>query len=327
MSSLRAVGSVLGGDSQCMTTAVAADSAGSALSCGDLAGTANSTLAVEESSSRASDAASSAATPVEATGPDSPAVPALEFRDLSFSYTGAPLIQGLSLVIPAGGVFGIVGPNGCGKSTLLKIADGLLAPASGEVLVEGNSVAELSAGERARRVALLPQVHRTPSMSVESLVMCGRYAHMGAFGRPSAEDRAIVADALRSVHLEHMAARSARALSGGERQRAFIAMALAQRARTLLLDEPTTYLDVRAAHDAMALVKSLAAERGLTVVMVLHDLDLALRTCDRMAVMSAGRIANVGTPTELLECGALERAFDIRIAPVQTPAGTAHAFW
>ncbi len=327
MSSLRADVPALDGERPCMAPAAAGENTGVALSSRELADASNSTLAVEENSSRATDAASSVSAPVEVAGPDSPAAPALEFRDLAFSYTGAPLIQRLSLAVPAGGVFGIVGPNGCGKSTLLKLADGLLAPASGEVLVEGSSVAELSAGERARRVALLPQVHRTPSMSVESLVMCGRYAHMGAFGRPSAEDRAIVADALRSVHLEHMAARSARALSGGERQRAFIAMALAQRARTLLLDEPTTYLDVRAAHDTMALVKSLAAERGLTVVMVLHDLDLALRTCDRMAVMSVGRIANVGTPTELLECGALERAFDIRIAPVQTPAGTAHAFW
>ncbi len=252
--------------------------------------------------------------------------PALELRNVSFSYAERgerPLIHDLSLSIPHGRVIGIVGPNGCGKSTLLKIVDGLLVPAAGEVLLGGDPVARLSARERARRVALLPQVHRTPSMTVEALVMCGRYAHMGAFGRASAEDHAIVAESMRATGIDRMSARSARALSGGERQSAFIAMALAQQADTLLLDEPTTYLDVRAAHETMALVRKLNAERGLTVVMVLHDLDLALRTCDSIAVMSDGRIAAEGAPAEILATGALERVFGVRIMQVETPAGSA----
>ena len=258
--------------------------------------------------------------------PGTPELPALELRDISFSYAERgerPLIRDLSLSIPRGRVIGIVGPNGCGKSTLLKIIDGLLTPSAGEALVGGDPVAQLSARERARRVALLPQVHRTPSMSVEALVMCGRYAHMGAFGRAGAEDRAIVAEAMRATGIEDMAARSARALSGGERQSAFIAMALAQQADALLLDEPTTYLDVRAAHETMALVRRLNAERGLTVAMVLHDLDLALRSCDSIAVMDEGRIAAEGSPAEILATGELERVFGVRLMQVETPAGPA----
>lgn len=257
----------------------------------------------------------------------SAAVSALELHDLSFSYSEhgkRPLIQGLSLSIPAGQVMGIVGPNGCGKSTLLKLIDGLLVPLAGEVLIEGDPLARLSTRERARRVALLPQVHRTPSMTVEALVMCGRYAHMGAFGRATELDRKIVAEAMRATGIEHMATRPARALSGGERQSAFIAMALAQQANILLLDEPTTYLDVRAAHETMALVRKLSAERGLTVVMVLHDLDLALRTCDSIAVMSDGRIAAEGSPAEVLATGELERVFGVRIMQLETPAGAAY---
>ncbi len=248
----------------------------------------------------------------------------IELCDVSFAYGTRPVIGNLSLAIPAGKITGIVGPNGCGKSTLLKLIDGLLAPASGEVLVEGEPVASLSARERARRVALLPQVHRTPSMTVEALVMCGRYAHMGAFGRPSANDRAIVAEAMHTAGIEHMAARPARALSGGERQSAFIAMSLAQQAHALLLDEPTTYLDVRAAHDTMALLRRLNEERGLTAVMVLHDLDLALRTCDRIAIMDAGRVRTVDTPAGVLATGELERVFGVRIMQVETPNGPAY---
>lgn len=251
----------------------------------------------------------------------------IELRDVSFSYAeqgGKPLIQGLSFSIPSGKVVGIVGPNGCGKSTMLKLADGLLTPQVGEVLVEDVPVTRLSARERARRMALLPQVHRTPSMTVEALVMCGRYAHMGAFGRATTKDHAIVAEAMREVGIEHMATRPARALSGGERQSAFIAMALAQQANTLLLDEPTTYLDVRAAHDVMTLVKRLNAERGLTVVMVLHDLDLALRTCDVLAVMDEGRIVSEGSPRAVLAAGVLERVFSVRIIQAETPTGSAY---
>lgn len=235
------------------------------------------------------------------------------------------LIDNLTLDIPAGRVTGIVGPNGCGKSTLLKLADGLLRPSAGSVLVAGDNVAALSSTERARRVAMLPQVHRTPSMSVRDLVMCGRYARMGFFGHPSAEDSRVVDAALAEFSLDEISRQPARSLSGGERQRAFLAMTVAQESDLLLLDEPTTYLDVRAAHETMRLARDLNRRRGITVVAVVHDLDLALRTCDKLVVMTRGSVRAQGKAGDPQVLGAIEQAFEVRVVPVDTPLGRAYA--
>lgn len=242
---------------------------------------------------------------------------AVELRGVRFSYGEHAVLDGLSLALPAGCLTGIVGPNGCGKSTLLRVIDGVLEPAAGEALVEGDALDSLSARERAERIALLPQIHRTPSMTVEALVSCGRYAHMGLFGGLTEQDRQIVAESMRVAGVEHLAHKAARALSGGERQRAFIAMVLAQRARTVLLDEPTTYLDPRAALDVMGLARGLVHEQGMTGAAVIHDLPLALRFCDRIAVMDSGRIVAVGTPAEILDQGVLEQVFGVMIARME----------
>lgn len=268
---------------------------------------------------------------------DVSAVPALSYRDVSFSYADrggraagagaeAPrLIQGLSLDIPSGCVTGIVGPNGCGKSTLLKLADGLLRPSAGAVLVEGCDVFGMSARERAQRIAMLPQVHRTPSMTVRDLVMCGRYARMGAFGRASAEDERAVDDALSELGLGGIARKRARSLSGGERQRAFLAMVVAQEAGVLLLDEPTTYLDIHAAFETMDLARDLNRRRGVTVIAVIHDLDLALRSCDRLVVMCDGAVLAQGEADDAAVLAAVERAFDVDVLPVDTSRGRSYA--
>lgn len=242
---------------------------------------------------------------------------AVELRDVRFAYGEHVVLAGLSLALPAGCLTGIVGPNGCGKSTLLRVIDGVLEPAAGEVLVEGDALDSLSARERAERIALLPQIHRTPSMTVEALVSCGRYAHMGLFGGLTEQDRQVVAESVRVAGVEHLAHKAARTLSGGERQRAFIAMVLAQRARTVLLDEPTTYLDPRAALDVMGLARGLVHEQGMTGAVVIHDLPLALRFCDRIAVMDGGRIVAVGTPAEILDQGVLEQVFGVMIARME----------
>lgn len=242
---------------------------------------------------------------------------AVELRGVRFAYGEHAVLDGLSLVLPAGCLTGIVGPNGCGKSTLLRVIDGVLGAAAGEVLVEGDALGSLSARERAERIALLPQIHRTPSMTVEALVSCGRYAHMGLFGGLTEQDRQIVAESMRVAGVEHLAHKAARTLSGGERQRAFIAMVLAQRARTVLLDEPTTYLDPRAALDVMGLARGLVYEQGMTGAVVIHDLPLALRFCDRIAVMDSGRIVAVGTPAEILDQGVLEQVFGVMIARME----------
>lgn len=242
---------------------------------------------------------------------------AVELRGVRFAYGEHAVLDGLSLALPASCLTGIVGPNGCGKSTLLRVIDGVLEPAAGEALVEGDALDSLSARERAERIALLPQIHRTPSMTVEALVSCGRYAHMGLFGGLTDQDRLIVAESMRVAGVEHLAHKAARALSGGERQRAFIAMVLAQRARTVLLDEPTTYLDPRAALDVMGLARGLVHEQGMTGAAVIHDLPLALRFCDRIAVMDSGRIVAVGTPAEILDQGVLEQVFGVTIARME----------
>ena len=242
---------------------------------------------------------------------------AVELRGVRFAYGEHAVLDGLSLALPAGCLTGIVGPNGCGKSTLLRVIDGVLEPAAGEALVEGDALDSLSARERAERIALLPQIHRTPSMTVEALVSCGRYAHMGLFGGLTEQDRQIVAESMRVAGVEHLANKAARTLSGGERQRAFIAMVLAQRARTVLLDEPTTYLDPRAALDVMGLARGLVHEQGMTGAAVIHDLPLALRFCDRIAVMDSGRIVAVGTPAEILDQGVLEQVFGVMIARME----------
>lgn len=242
---------------------------------------------------------------------------AVELRGVRFAYGEHAVLDGLSLALPAGCLTGIVGPNGCGKSTLLRVIDGVLEPAAGEALVEGDALDSLSTRERAERIALLPQIHRTPSMTVEALVSCGRYAHMGLFGGLTEQDRQIVAESMRVAGVEHLAHKAARTLSGGERQRAFIAMVLAQRARTVLLDEPTTYLDPRAALDVMGLARGLVHEQGMTGAVVIHDLPLALRFCDRIAVMDSGRIVAVGTPAEILDRGVLEQVFGVMIARME----------
>lgn len=251
--------------------------------------------------------------------------PAVELAGVSFSYGERSVLDGLDLSLSAGRLTGIVGPNGCGKSTLLRLVDGVLSPSAGRVLVEGETVQSLSARERAERIALLPQIHRTPSMTVEALVSCGRYRHMGVFGGLDARDRAIVSDAMRAAHVDHLAAKPARTLSGGERQRAFIAMVLAQRARTVLLDEPTTYLDPRAALDVMRLARELVREQGMTAAVVIHDLPLALRFCDRIAVMDGGRIVAAGTPEDILAQGVLERVFGVRIARIRIDGESVYA--
>jgi iron complex transport system ATP-binding protein len=238
----------------------------------------------------------------------------LTFQDISFGYGERKLFEGFSLAIPEGGITAVLGPNGCGKSTLLSLAEGMLKPACGAVLLSGTDTLSLSAKERARLLAMLPQVHRTPSMKVRDLVACGRYVHMGPFGQLEKADWDKVDEAISLMGLEGLRDRNARKLSGGERQRVFLAMTVAQGARTLLLDEPTTYLDVRAALDLMQLVRRLADEQGTTIVCVTHDVDLALRFSDGICVLGSARPTQLlaeGTPEEIAGSSVLAASLGI----------------
>ena len=238
----------------------------------------------------------------------------LTFQDISFGYGERKLFEGFSLAIPEGGITAVLGPNGCGKSTLLALTEGMLKPACGAVLLSGTDTLSLSAKERAGLLAMLPQVHRTPSMKVRDLVACGRYTHMGPFGQLEKADWDKVDESISLMGLEGLRDRNARKLSGGERQRAFLAMTVAQGARTLLLDEPTTYLDVRAALDLMQLVRRLADEQGTTIVCVTHDVDLALRFSDGICVLGSARPTQLlaeGTPEEIAGSSVLAASLGI----------------
>ena len=238
----------------------------------------------------------------------------LTFQDISFGYGERKLFEGFSLAIPEGGITAVLGPNGCGKSTLLALTEGMLKPACGAVLLSGTDTLSLSAKERAGLLAMLPQVHRTPSMKVRDLVACGRYTHMGPFGQLEKADWDKVDESISLMGLEGLRDRNARKLSGGERQRAFLAMTVAQGARTLLLDEPTTYLDVRAALDLMQLVRRLADEQGTTIVCVTHDVDLALRFSDGICVFGSARPTQLlakGTPEEIAGSSVLAASLGI----------------
>lgn len=238
----------------------------------------------------------------------------LTLQDISFGYGERKLFEGFSLAIPEGGITAVLGPNGCGKSTLLALAEGMLKPACGAVFLSGTDTLSLSAKERAGLLAMLPQVHRMPSMKIRDLVACGCYAHMGPFGQLEKADRDKVDEAISLMGLEGLRDRNARKLSGGERQRAFLAMTVAQGARTLLLDELTTYLDARAALDLMQLVRRLADEQGTTIVCVTHDVDLALRFSDGICVLGSARPTQLlaeGTPEEIAGSSVLAASLGI----------------
>jgi iron complex transport system ATP-binding protein len=243
-------------------------------------------------------------------------LPAIQYEDVCFSYVKhakRPFIEGLDLALPHGRVTGIIGPNGCGKSTLLKLADGLLVPGRGRVCIAGKPVHDYRGRERARTLSVLAQAGRVPAMTVEALVACGRFPHQGFDARLSDAEQALVDRALERCGVGQFRAHDMRHLSGGERQRAFLAMTLVQDTDILALDEPTTYLDVHACHEIMQLVRTLNECDKKTVIMVIHDLDLALRYSDYLVVMQAGSVLAQGTVDEVLEARAIEQAFNISV--------------
>ena len=255
------------------------------------------------------------------------ATQALRFDGVNFAYGEQAVLSGFSLDIPTGVLTGLVGPNGCGKSTALKLGVGLLAPDGGTVFVDGTDLAQLSARQRARKVALLPQSLAPAAMDVESLVLCGRFAHTGAFAAPSQHDREIARACMRTAGVDDLAPRMVAALSGGQRQRAYVAMVLAQQADLMLLDEPTGALDIHAAHEILQLVRSLVYDQGKTACVVIHDLDLALRYCDHVVLMDAGQVACQGAPAEVLASGQVQRVFKVDVEEHASSHGPSWTFY
>ncbi|GGB17649.1 iron-enterobactin transporter ATP-binding protein [Flexivirga endophytica] len=243
-----------------------------------------------------------------------PAVPGarLSAANITVGYGEEPVVHDVSLHVPDGKVTTIIGPNGCGKSTLLRTLSRLLSPSSGQVTLDGAPIGARSAKELARTLALLPQCPLAPEgLLVRDLVGRGRHPHQRWFQQWSHGDEDIVTDAMRWTGILDLADRPVDALSGGQRQRVWIAMTLAQHTDLVLLDEPTTYLDLAHQVDVLDLVCRLNRERGATVAMVLHDLNLAVRFSDHLVVMHHGCVVAQGDPVEVIDADLLQQVFGL----------------
>jgi iron complex transport system ATP-binding protein len=242
----------------------------------------------------------------------------LAAEHVELAYDDRVVVRDLDLQLTDGSFTAIVGPNGCGKSTLLRALGRLMRPAAGQVLLDGRAIARTPTREVAKVLGLLPQSPVAPEgLTVGDLVARGRHPHQTWLRQWSRDDEAVVAEALAWTDMAGFAERPVDELSGGQRQRAWISMALAQGTDLLLLDEPTTYLDLSHQIDVLELVGRLHAERGRTVVVVLHDLNLAARYAERLVAMKDGELVASGTPAEVLTEQLLADVFDLeaRILP------------
>jgi iron complex transport system ATP-binding protein len=258
----------------------------------------------------------------------------LTVEGLTLGYHDRVVIETLDLVVPPGRITAIVGANACGKSTLLRSMSRLLAPRAGHVLLDGKQVHRLPAKQLARTLGLLPQSPTAPEgITVADLVGRGRNPHQRMFSRWSREDDAAVAAALDATQTAELAERAVDELSGGQRQRVWIAMALAQQTDLLLLDEPTTFLDVSHQVEVLDLLTDLNRARGTTIVMVLHDLNLAARYADHLIALAGRRLYAAGEPAEVLteECVRAVFGLESRVIvdptsdkPLMLPLGRHH---
>ncbi|MFB7408059.1 ABC transporter ATP-binding protein [Streptomyces sp. NPDC056202] len=244
----------------------------------------------------------------------------LEARAISAGYSGNPVIEDLSVRIEAGRITALVGPNACGKSTLLKSMARLLPLTAGSVLLEGADIHRLPTREVARRLGVLPQSPIAPeSITVGDLVWRGRHPHRQFGRRRDAHDDTVIAEALRATGTAELVDRPVDQLSGGQRQRVWIALALAQDTPTLLLDEPTTYLDVAHQIEVMDLLAELNEQTGKTIVLVSHDLNQAALYASTIVAMRDGRVVRQGTPEEVLDAATVAEVFGLKCVVVPHP--------
>ncbi|MER7155635.1 ABC transporter ATP-binding protein [Streptomyces lydicus] len=244
----------------------------------------------------------------------------LAARALTLGYDDRTVVEGLDLDLPDGAVTVVVGPNACGKSTLLRALGRLLRPRHGAVLLDGTDLARIPTRNIARTLGLLPQSPAAPeAITVADLVARGRQPHQRWWQQWSAEDERAVTDAMARTDVAGLADRPVDELSGGQRQRVWIAMALAQETELLLLDEPTTYLDIAHQVEVLDLVRQLNHDRGRTVVAVLHDLNQAARYADHLVAMKAGRVVAQGHPGEIVTAELVREVFGLASVVVPDP--------
>lgn len=258
----------------------------------------------------------------------------LSAENITLGYGDRVIVDGLCIDVAPGVITTVIGPNGCGKSTLLRLLGRLLRPQQGRVLLDGKAISSMKTKDVARVVGMLPQAPVAPEgLTVADLVARGRHPHQSWIRQWSVTDEAEVMTALEQTGIADLADRPLDELSGGQRQRAWISMALAQGTDILLLDEPTTYLDLAHSVEVLDLVDRLHDDLGRTVVMVLHDLNLAIRYSDELIVMHAGRIVAQGKPGDIIDAGLLREVFDLDASvledpvsgrPMIVPIGTRH---
>lgn len=247
--------------------------------------------------------------------------PLLTLKEVSFKYEDSWILNGLSLQACEGEILGVLGPNGSGKSTLLKVMDGALQPQRGEVLLGSRSIFSLSRFDVARQIALVAQEHYFRfAFSVLEIVLMGRFPHLRRLQFESEQDVEIALNALEATNTLHLANRSIHEVSGGEKQRVLLARTLAQEPRVVLLDEPTSFLDLKHKRELFGLIASLSGERKLAVVLVSHDIDLVARYCHRIVMMKDGAILHTGPPEEVLTPEKIEAVYECPVLVDTNPA-------
>ncbi|MBK8990079.1 MAG: heme ABC transporter ATP-binding protein [Chloroflexi bacterium] len=245
----------------------------------------------------------------------------LEIKNLSAAYGSRIILQDISLNIAPGQILAVIGPNGAGKSTLVRAVSGVLPAQKGQVSIGGRPLHSLTANQRARCLAVVPQARQLPgAFTVYETILLGRTAYLGWLGKTGSQDHEQAQWALQRTRLTDLAARKVGELSGGEQQRVLLARALAQAAPVLLLDEPTTHLDLQHQSGLLNLLRELALEQKLAVLIVLHDLNLASLYADRVALLVDGRIQAIGSPADVLTSSSLTAVFQVPIEVIPHPA-------
>jgi iron complex transport system ATP-binding protein len=244
----------------------------------------------------------------------------LEIRDADFSYGTFKALSNISLAIEKGGFYGLMGPNGSGKSTLLHLLSGIFKPQRGEITVQGRPLMEINKRERARLLAFVPQDFQVDfPFTCREVVMMGRFAHQGLLGLESPEDERLVEESMKTTRTDGLAHRPITQLSGGEAQRVMLAQALAQGGELLLLDEPTSHLDIKFQVEIMELLKKLNEEKGLTIISSLHDLNLASHYCHHLFFIHDGRVSESGPVREIFTEEVISRVFGIEAKIITHP--------
>ena len=247
--------------------------------------------------------------------------PILTLKNVGYRYGPIQAIKGIDLQVYGGEILGILGPNGSGKSTLLKVMDGILVPQEGEILIEESPFATFGRSHLAREVAMVAQEsHFRFSFSTLEVVLMGRFPHLKRLQFEGRRDMEVAMGALNATHTLEFAERSIHELSGGEKQRVLIARALAQEPRVILLDEPTSFLDLKFKREIFQLISSLSLEKGLSVVVVSHDIDLTSQYCRRVIMLRDGSIYEMGEPDEVITAANIEAVYDCPVLVDKNPA-------